>query len=476
MLHHATTSFVRALALPLCLFAAAPARALPQETRPTEDAWKGGVPVPKGAIAVAGDVVVPVEVFVDELARRYARPDQPSIKILENLINEALVRGAAEKAGVEVSDDDVQRRYDDLVRQFKERTGKDLAEQVKEQGVSMETFRKKLRSNVVLERLARIDQRIPENAPVEPKHQNTWLANRRKEAAVETDPAKLAPGAVALVEGYVILQKDFVRDFLETADKGEIRRVVDMLARSAFMDDVLADRGLALEDADLDLELAARKVDFESKPQYKGIDFAEIVKQQTTLTPDQWKRTRGFRLEAGYSKLGRRGAVKDDVQAYYEEHLAVFGPRFTVRHLLVRGSDRPEAHRGPGPAPQPMAKARAQVEAVVAELKKGKRFEDLVQLYSEDVATKLNGGALEPFTPGERKLHDSFVKAVEALDVGQVSGPVETPAGVHLVRLDRKDPPPAVDVVEPLIRRELGLKKFRDLWNAARYGVDLKVD
>ena len=54
--------------------------------------------------------------------------------------------------------------------------------------------------------------------------------------------------------------------------------------------------------------------------------------------------------------------------------------------------------------------------------------------------------------------------------------PVESPAGVHLIRLDRKDPPPSVEAVEALIRRELGLRRFREAWNAARYGVDVKID
>ncbi len=449
-----------------------------QESRPADDAvWKGGIPVPEGAVAAVGDVVVPVDLFLEEIVRRYARPDMPSIKVLENLINETMVRVAAEKAGVEVTEADVERRYEELARQIKQADPKlDLVEQIRKQGVSMETFRKKLRSNCILERLARIDQRIPDAEPVTAKHQNTWLANRRKEAAVETDLDKLGAGTAAMVDGTAITYRDFARDFLQTADKAEIRRLVDMLARSVLMDDVLATRKLPLADSDLDLELQARKSDFEAKPQYQGLSFTDIVKQTTGLEADRWKRTRGFRLEAGYSKLGRHASMKDEVQAYYEQNLSYFGPRFTVRHLLIRGAERPEAWKGPGPAPQPIAKAKMQAEVVAAEIRKGKRFEDLVQLYSEDTATKLSGGVLEPFTPGENRLHEAFTKAVQSLEVGQTSPPVETPAGVHLIRLDRKDPPPPVEAVEAVIRRELGLRRFRETWNQARYGVDVKVD
>jgi foldase protein PrsA len=336
---------------------------------------------------------------------------------------------------------------------------------------------KKLRALCTLDRLARLDQKIPEGAPVESKHQNTWLANRRAAATIESDFAKLPKGAVATVDGVAIPQKHFARDFLETADAQDVRRLVDMLARSTFMDDLLHRKGKPLTEADLDVELASRKKEFESKPQYRGVDFAEIVKQSTWLTVDQWKHSRGFRLEAGYSKLAEATATQEDLLAFYEKHIDVFGPTYTVKHLLVRGARDPSAHKGPGPAPQPIEKARAQVEALAADLRSGRKFEDLVQLYSEDTATKLTGGLLEPFTAAAaRRFHEPFQKAVAALEVGAVSGPVETPDGVHLIKLERKDPPPPSDMVSGVLKREVGLETFRALWDAATYGVNVRFE
>jgi peptidyl-prolyl cis-trans isomerase SurA len=468
--------FAIALALAFPLLSASPAAA--QETRPKDDVWKGGTPVPTGAVAVVDGALVTTEVFLAELAQRYLRRDDPqAAKVLENLITEALVRAAAEKAGIELTEGDVQARFDDLAAQMKRQDASlDLLTEIKKSGVPLETFRKKLRSLCLLDRLARLDQKIPEQTPVEAKHHNTWIANRRKTAVVETAAAKVPAGAAATVDGVVVPLRDFARDYLQKADQVEIRRVVDMLARGALMDATLKNLALELADADLDAELATRKADFESKPQYQGIAFAEIVRQTTGLTADEWKRTRGFRLEASYTKLGKRFGQKDDVQEYYERHLSYFGPRLSVKHLLIRGSDRPPEPKAKGPPPQSMAKARGQMEAVAAELRSGKRFEDLVQLYSEDVATKLSGGSLESFTPADTRLHPSFVEAAGRLEVGQISGPIETPAGVHLIKLEKKDPPPPVESVEPLIRRELGLRRFKDAWSAATYGVDIRVD
>lgn len=462
----------------LGVVALAAAAARGQETRPADDVWKGGVAVPAGAVAVVDALPVPVDAFLDELAQRYLRREDPqAAKVLENLVSEALVRRAAESAGVEVSDADVQGRFEDLARQMRSADPNlDLADQIAKSGVSLDVFRKKLRTLCLLDRLARVDQKIPEAVPVEPKHHHTWLANRRKTAVVETNPDKLPAGAAAVVDGATISLKDFARDYLQKADRAEIRRVLDMIARSTLMEATLKAQGAELTDADLATELAARKAEFEAKPQYQGIDFAEIVRQTTGLTAERWTKSRGFRLEAGYAKLGRRFAQKDDVQEFYEKNLGYFGPRLTVKHLLIRGSDRPASANDKGPPPQPMAKARTQIAAVQAELRAGKRFEDLVQLYSEDVSSKLSGGGLEPFTPGESRLHPVLVQAALALDVGAISPAIESPVGVHLLKLEKKDPPPSVEAVEPTIRRELGLRRFKELWNAARYGVDVKVD
>ena len=46
-----------------------------QDPQIPEDAWKAGVPVPPGAVAVVGGAAGPVDVFVDEMAARHVRAD-----------------------------------------------------------------------------------------------------------------------------------------------------------------------------------------------------------------------------------------------------------------------------------------------------------------------------------------------------------------------------------------------------------------
>lgn len=65
---------------------------------------------------------------------------------------------------------------------------------------------------------------------------------------------------------------------------------------------------------------------------------------------------------------------------------------------------------------------------------KGTSFDDLATEYSDDRATKNNGGRMEPFTPNRRP--GNFVYAAINLKPGQISEPIPSAIGWHILRLD----------------------------------------
>lgn len=71
--------------------------------------------------------------------------------------------------------------------------------------------------------------------------------------------------------------------------------------------------------------------------------------------------------------------------------------------------------------------------AIQADLKAGKTFEELATLYSEDRTTAQNGGLMEPFTPNRRQA--DYVSAVLKLKAGEISQPIPSISGWHLVKL-----------------------------------------
>jgi len=81
-------------------------------------------------------------------------------------------------------------------------------------------------------------------------------------------------------------------------------------------------------------------------------------------------------------------------------------------------------------------KAKTRIDSIAAALKNGADFADLARRLSEDKASAVNGGELPWLTKGQT-LPD-FERVVFSLKVGEVSDPVLTPAGYHIVKLNDK--------------------------------------
>jgi peptidyl-prolyl cis-trans isomerase D len=82
------------------------------------------------------------------------------------------------------------------------------------------------------------------------------------------------------------------------------------------------------------------------------------------------------------------------------------------------------------------AAARARAEQVRAEIVGGQKFEDVAKRESADSASAKVGGDLG--RGGKGRFVPEFEKAAYALNVGEISQPVLTPFGFHIIRVDDK--------------------------------------
>ena len=82
--------------------------------------------------------------------------------------------------------------------------------------------------------------------------------------------------------------------------------------------------------------------------------------------------------------------------------------------------------------------ANDKIKAIQEKLKSGQDFAALAKSYSEDTASKENGGDIGLISAGQTVIE--FEEAAFALKVGEVSDIVETAYGYHLIKVtDRKD-------------------------------------
>jgi peptidyl-prolyl cis-trans isomerase D len=137
------------------------------------------------------------------------------------------------------------------------------------------------------------------------------------------------------------------------------------------------------------------------------------------------------------------------IEQFHRENAARFDQKkkVRVRHVL--------AEVGPGGDD---AAAKRKISAAEARLKKGEDFAKVAQALSDDERTKAQGGELGFVSEG--LFDDAFAAAALSLAPGQVSAPVRSASGWHLVKAEEVVPPKRIslDEARETIARELLVK------------------
>lgn len=118
-----------------------------------------------------------------------------------------------------------------------------------------------------------------------------------------------------------------------------------------------------------------------------------------------------------------------DMQRFYEEHKTRFSlpEEYRISQILIVPR-----------AAEERVEARARAAAVYSSLKKGGDFGDLAIRHS-DGAEAARGGSLGYLRQGE--VLPQIERALSSLQLGDITEPIETPQGFHIIRLDEKKPP-----------------------------------
>jgi peptidyl-prolyl cis-trans isomerase C len=183
-------------------------------------------------------------------------------------------------------------------------------------------------------------------------------------------------------------------------------------------------------EAQIKEEVIAREI-FMQEAQKRGLDATDDYKAQIELARQT------ILIRELFNEFQKTSAVTDaDVQAEYDKFVAANGGKeYRARHILVETKD--------------------QAEAILASLKKGGKFEDIAKKQSKDPGSGANGGDLDWAAPGNYV--KEFSDAMVALNKGQVSAPVQSQFGFHIIRLDdvREAQLPALADVKPQIVQQM---------------------
>ena len=224
----------------------------------------------------------------------------------------------------------------------------------------------------------------------------------------------------------------------------------------------------------LGLQLEERKVRvarFKAESYSKGVSIADD-RVAAYYEANKARFEQAARVKAEYVILSREGLTDqvsvdpEKVRQWYDGHQGSYGnpEERAARHILIQlAADASE---------EDVAAAKAKAEAILARLREdgGKNFGEIAKAESQDPGSAGNGGDLGSFSRG--MMVKPFEDAVFALKEGEISEPIRTDFGLHIIQLTSIKPASvkSFDEVRGQIESELkgqaAARKFAELAEA----------
>jgi peptidyl-prolyl cis-trans isomerase C len=154
--------------------------------------------------------------------------------------------------------------------------------------------------------------------------------------------------------------------------------------------------------------------------------------------------------------VGKTALTDAAMHKVYDDAVNGIGeqPEVHARHILIRataGDDKASKD------------AEDKIKAIIVRLNKGEDFAKVAAEVTEDPSGKANGGDLGYFT--KEQMVPEFADVAFKLDKGQISSPVKTQFGWHVIKVEdkRMKPAPSFDEVKPQIEQFVTRKAQADL-------------
>ncbi len=207
-------------------------------------------------------------------------------------------------------------------------------------------------------------------------------------------------------------------------------------------------------------EGAAGKEKFLDEIVKKEVLYQEATKKGMDKSPEFIRKVEDFKKLTLISELLEKeimskAKVSDqEIRDYYDKHRQDFATTNQIRvsHILL--------------------KTEAEAEKVLERLKKGEKFDEVAKKESIDKSSGPKGGDLGYFSRGQQV--PDFVRSAAGLKVGEISNPVKSEDGYHIVVVTDKKMGPVVEFerVKDMVSQKLSGEKQKEAFD--KYLAELK--
>ncbi len=319
-------------------------------------------------------------------------PDVLEKQLLERLITERVLLQLAKENGLRVDDVTVERTVQRIGQENK-LTPEQFRAAVEKEGIAFAKYREDIRNEILVQRLR--DREVDSRITVTDAEVDQFLATVNAQTGGDTE-YRLAHILVLVPEQASPEQIDAKRRRAEEAQK-QIQSGTDFAQVAAGFSDAPD----ALQGGNLGWRAPARlpTVFADSVRGMKAGDVSGILRSAS-----------GFHI---VKLLETRNRVQQTVVE--QTH---------VRHILVKVSEITSE-----------ADAKAKIDRIRERIDLGAKFEDQARLNSEDGSAS-RGGDLGWISPGDTV--PDFEQAMNKLKPGELSQPVRSPFGWHLIQVEER--------------------------------------
>jgi len=381
------------------------------------------VPVDRIVAVVNDDVITQndlnerVNLVVKQLQRGGSQippSDVLNRQILERMINDLMQVQLAKENGIKVDDATLDKTID-RIAQENNLSMTDFRAALDRDGVKFPRFREDIRQEILLSRLR--EREVDNNVVVTDAEVETEMAREAKEATSDSE--------YRLSHILIMVPQQATPDQIEQRRRRAVLALSELRKGSNFAQvaATYSDAPDALQGGNLGWRSSARL------PQL----FLDVIdKMQPNDVSDILRSPNGFHIVKMLEKRGKAAAT-----GVQQTH---------VRHILIRPKDGLSE-----------AEAKVKLEELRKKIVAGADFGEVAKTNSDDSSAS-KGGDLGWVAPGDTV--PEFERAMNALRDNEVSQPVQTPFGWHLVQvLGRRSDEMSTDRKKILARQAIRQRK-----------------
>ncbi|HET9113321.1 MAG TPA: peptidylprolyl isomerase [Burkholderiales bacterium] len=338
-------------------------------------------------------------------------------QILERMINDRIQLQFADQSGIKVDDPTLDRAIDRIAAQ-NQMTPAQFREAVAKEGIPYDKFRADIRDQIILTHLR--EREVDNKINVTEAEVDAYLNAQAKQGS--DDEYNTAHILISIPENATSEQIQFAHAKAEEA-LNKIRAGADFAQISASY----SNAPNALEGGEMGWRRAA---------QIPALFSQVLVSMKPGETSDILRSNSGFHI---IKLIDKRTADKTTI--INQTH---------ARHILIKTSEVVSA-----------ADAKKRLEEIRSKIENGSaKFSDMARQYSND-ASASKGGDLGWLSPGETV--PEFEHAMDALKPGEISEPVQSPFGFHLIQvLERRQEDVTKERQRILARQAIRQRKIEE--------------